>query len=215
MQRYSTYSNFKKMSLMLIAHSSTTSEICELRKVFDQYDTANNGFISHAEFKHALSRFDNKYSEEEIDKLFNAVNFDEGGLINYTEFLAATLETVGHIEEERLAGAFDRFDDDDSGFISKKNLRRILGKTYTEAKVEQLIAEGDYENDGKISYEEFLMLFRDDCEKEKMVFRKSIRETHPEVFINFNSEETQVTQTSEYSDTSSNVSARKNSILLS
>eukprot|EP00587_Corethron_hystrix_P002603 CAMPEP_0113304988 /NCGR_PEP_ID=MMETSP0010_2-20120614/4780_1 /TAXON_ID=216773 ORGANISM="Corethron hystrix, Strain 308" /NCGR_SAMPLE_ID=MMETSP0010_2 /ASSEMBLY_ACC=CAM_ASM_000155 /LENGTH=591 /DNA_ID=CAMNT_0000159287 /DNA_START=256 /DNA_END=2031 /DNA_ORIENTATION=- /assembly_acc=CAM_ASM_000155 len=153
----------KKMALMLIAHNSTTSEIVDLRKVFDQYDTENNGYISYSEFKWALMKYENDYSDEDIQEMFKALDFDKNGLVNYTEFLAATLEILGYIDEERLAEAFDRLDWDNSGYISKKNLREILGMNYIAEKVDELIAEADFEQNGKISYEEFLALFRTEC----------------------------------------------------
>ena len=88
------------------------------------------------------------------------MDIDDSGLIHYTEFLAATLETQGHIEEERLAEAFDRLDADDSGYITKQNLRGILGTEYTKEKVETLLSEADIDQNGKISFEEFVALFR-------------------------------------------------------
>jgi hypothetical protein len=78
----------------------------------------------------------------------------------YTEFVAATLEAHGHIEEERVAEAFDRLDSDDTGFISKDNLREILGKDANATEIDQLISEFDSDNDGQLSYKEFLVMFR-------------------------------------------------------
>mmetsp|Transcript_33167 Transcript_33167/g.65669 ORF Transcript_33167/g.65669 Transcript_33167/m.65669 type:complete len:657 (-) Transcript_33167:67-2037(-) len=161
-QNFTGLPNIKKMALMLVAHNSTTAEIGDLQQVFDQYDSNNEGYITRAEFKEAMSKFGDRYSEEDINKMFSGLDFDESGKICYTEFLAATIETCGYIEEERLAEAFDRLDCDGSGYISKKNLREILGKNYTEKKVNHLIAEADFRQDGRISYDEFLMLFRED-----------------------------------------------------
>jgi hypothetical protein len=78
----------------------------------------------------------------------------------YTEFVAATLEAHGHIEEERVAEAFDRLDSDDTGFISKDNLREILGKDAEAKEIDRLISEFDSDNDGQLSYKEFLVMFR-------------------------------------------------------
>ena len=90
-----------------------------------------------------------------------------------------------HIEEERVAEAFDRLDSDDSGFISRQNLRDFLGKEGTTDQINRIMNEGDKDNDGKskyyfifgdlqklyiisskkslyskVSYQEFLELFR-------------------------------------------------------
>jgi hypothetical protein len=93
-----------------------------------------------------------------LSSIYQDVN--SNGHIMYTEFVAATLEAHGHIEEERVAEAFDRLDSDDTGFISKDNLREILGKDANATEIDQLISEFDSDNDGQLSYKEFLVMFR-------------------------------------------------------
>mmetsp|Transcript_24395 Transcript_24395/g.50694 ORF Transcript_24395/g.50694 Transcript_24395/m.50694 type:complete len:535 (-) Transcript_24395:124-1728(-) len=158
LKKYGAYGQLQKMALMVVAHQSTTDEIVELRKAFDQYDTANNGTIHFSEFEAAL-KGTGKFTNEQIEEMFDQVDVDKSGQIHYTEFLAASLEAHGHIEEERLAEAFDRLDCDDSGEISKDNLKTILGTEYTKQKAEAFIAEADLDKNGKISWEEFKALF--------------------------------------------------------
>jgi len=160
---YGKLSEFKKMALMVIAHQSTTDEIEELRKAFDVFDTGNNGTISFQEFKEAIQNLSNsKYSEEDVESLFKSVDVGNENEIYYLEFLAATLEARGRITEERLADAFDRLDSDDSGYISRQNFRQILGKEYSDQKVDQFLNEADEDGDGQISFSEFLEFFRKD-----------------------------------------------------
>jgi len=66
--RYADSSDFKKIALMVIAKKSTSEEIFELRNVFSEFDTGNDGTISYDEFKEALAR--SGYSEEEIESIF-------------------------------------------------------------------------------------------------------------------------------------------------
>lgn len=66
--RYADSSDFKKIALMVIAKKSTSEEIFELRNVFSEFDTGNDGTISFDEFKEALAR--SGYSEEEIESIF-------------------------------------------------------------------------------------------------------------------------------------------------
>jgi hypothetical protein len=42
---YGKAGEMKKLSLMVIAHKSSTDDIMKLRKVFDQYDASNDGEI--------------------------------------------------------------------------------------------------------------------------------------------------------------------------
>lgn len=55
----------------MIAHKSSTDDILELRKCFDQYDTANNGTISYDEFMAALQ--EKNYPEEKVKEIFNSM----------------------------------------------------------------------------------------------------------------------------------------------
>lgn len=151
--RYSNMGDFRKLALNVIAKKSTSDEIFEIRKVFDEFDTLNTGTLTLPEFKQALAHFG--YSDEDIMEIFRRVDVNKNNVVNYTEFLAAALETQGVIEEHRLAEAFDHFDSDDSGYISKKNLRAILGKCGDDDYIERIMKEVNPRKDGKISYEEF------------------------------------------------------------
>jgi len=104
------------------------------------------------------------YSDETLREIFSSIDVNRNGRIQYTEFLAATIEAHGRIEEDRIAEAFDRLDSDDTGYISKENLREVLGTDGTPALIDALIREADKNNDGKISYEEFLSFFRSETD---------------------------------------------------
>lgn len=61
----------KKIALNVIAHKSSTREILNLRKIFDQYDTANDGVISFQEFKNALRS--SNYPKDLIAEIFHSI----------------------------------------------------------------------------------------------------------------------------------------------
>ena len=162
MRSYGEVSEFKKMALMIIAHQSTTDEIIQLRKAFDQFDKENDGTISFEEFYEAIKSVCENYSDEDIETMFKSVDVGNDNKIYYLEFLASTLEAHGRITEERLAEAFDRMDCDDSGYISRENLMELMGIDYSEEKFNQMIKDIDVDGDGKISFDEFLDHFRKD-----------------------------------------------------
>lgn len=151
-------SMLKKIALTIIAHRSKADEILELRKAFEGFDTARDGVLSLDEFKAALSQC--SISDAELETIFSSVDTNKNGRINYTEFLAATIEAYGNISEDRIAEAFDRMDADDTGYISKKDLKEVLGDSYSQADIDAIMATGDKNRDGKISYKEFLSVFR-------------------------------------------------------
>lgn len=59
------------------------------------------------------------------------------------------------MDEATIMDAFEQLDLDDTHYISEANLRKILGKTGSKEYVRRLIQEADFDNDGKISFEEF------------------------------------------------------------
>jgi len=162
--KYSQNNEFKKLALLVLAHKSDDNDIQNLRKAFDQFDSENDGVITKKEFKKALSNYN--HSDEELEEIFDGLDDDEDGTIYYSEFIAATLETRGRIKENRLAEAFDRIDSDDSGYISKKDLMSLLGNDYTEERANLIIDQADVNNDGKISFNEFLNAFRNEGDNE-------------------------------------------------
>lgn len=111
--RFVGYPKLRKVALLIVAHRSNSLQIGRLRKVFQHYDTNNEGALNYEKFKATLH--DVGYSEEDYREVFNAVDIDGSGVIRYTEFLAATIEAAGWISEERLAEAFDRVDHDNTG----------------------------------------------------------------------------------------------------
>jgi len=161
---YANCSEIKKLGLLLIAHKSKLEDITGLRKVFIHYDPGNTGYITLEEFKYALDSY--KLSDDGFKQIFKRIDTYKNGKINFTEFLAATIELHANIEEDRIWDAFEQIDCDNTGFISKKNLRDLLGKDYTEERVNRIFDELNLEsNCDKISFEEFSKAFRNECHK--------------------------------------------------
>jgi len=166
MKRFATYGKLKKAALMIIAHQCNAEQVSALRDAFNRFDHAKNGQIALWELKLALKDCENPLTEKQVDKLFADLDVDETGLIHYTEFLASTVEAMGNIETEKLEEAFDRLDTDNSGFITIENLKEILGDDYEEATLRQMIAEGDFNKNGHIDFEEFRLLMQGGVHKE-------------------------------------------------
>mmetsp|Transcript_6081 Transcript_6081/g.13579 ORF Transcript_6081/g.13579 Transcript_6081/m.13579 type:complete len:279 (+) Transcript_6081:484-1320(+) len=160
LQNYADGGDFKKLALNVIAKKSSNTQIMELRKVFQKFDTSRNGTVSFTEFKKGLGMAD--FSETEIRNIFNKLDINKNGVIMYTEFLAASLEALGAIEERRIAEAFDQLDSDDTGFISRENLKSLLGVDASDENLGHLISELDSAGDGVISYEEFKKAFSEE-----------------------------------------------------
>jgi calcium-dependent protein kinase len=156
---FATYGKLKKLALLVVAYKSTDEELGFLRKIFDQFDSTNNGEISTEEFKKALTVY--QYSNEELESMFVALDIDCTGKVHYSEFLAGALEAHGSIDEARIAEAFDRLDSDDSGFITVENLAEFIGHDISKGYIDSIIDEVDGNDDHKIGYQEFLDLWNE------------------------------------------------------
>jgi len=153
----------KKLAMQVIAYNSSTKDIEKLRQAFDQFDGNNTGTINYWEFRTSLNQC--KYKDADIKRIFKNLDVNGTGVIDYTEFIAATLETLGKIEDERIRAAFDKLDEDNTGHISKDNLCTVLGEKCTandcDNLVNEIMEEADIDGDGTITYDEFLILFRE------------------------------------------------------
>lgn len=70
--RYQESGEFRRLVLNVVARKSTSDEIFELRKAFDQFDSDNDGTISMKEFKRVLLTHNN-YTDEEVEGMFRSV----------------------------------------------------------------------------------------------------------------------------------------------
>lgn len=112
LENFAEVNEFQRLALSVLAHKSSTDEILELRKAFNQFDKERNGIISLSEFRAAMEKSNevsHSYTQDQMDEIFHNIKGKEG-LIQYSGFLAATLGVHGRIVEERLAEAFDRID---------------------------------------------------------------------------------------------------------
>ena len=94
--------------------------------------------------------------EADLQLLMSDIDVDKNGVVDYEEFLAATMNLFKLQNDEKLMKAFEHFDTDNSGYITKDELVEAL-KEYGSAdeNIEQILAEVDKDNDGRIDYEEF------------------------------------------------------------
>jgi len=114
------------------------------------------GAISFGELRHAMVDNLHLVDEQEVLKVFDALDYNHDQEIHYSDFLAAMTTTRLDVDDAMLGDTFRRFDTDHSGYITVQNLRDVLGNNVEGERVEGLIAEADQDNDGQISFAEFI-----------------------------------------------------------
>jgi len=153
----------KKAALNIVARNLSDQQIEGLRTTFSQMDKNQDGTISRAELEEALQA---KNMGDSVKQVLEGLDTNGDGTIEYTEFLAGSLEKKQYTEEGACWSAFKAFDLDSSGTIARSELARVLQHDDLKAvlgdktTVDELFSATDTDNDGVISWEEFLAMMR-------------------------------------------------------
>ncbi|KAL7737795.1 hypothetical protein ACLKA6_006183 [Drosophila palustris] len=132
----------------------------EIRNAFQVFDALGTGKITSKQMGVAMRNLGHFPTEAELYDMIDEIDLDGDGEIDFFEFLQMMLKRLeGLNKEENLMIAFKLFDRDEDGFISPIELRNVmynLGERCTEEEFNDMMREIDLDNDGKISYQEFV-----------------------------------------------------------
>mmetsp|Transcript_168031 Transcript_168031/g.297702 ORF Transcript_168031/g.297702 Transcript_168031/m.297702 type:complete len:499 (+) Transcript_168031:99-1595(+) len=160
-------SKLKKVALTLIAQQLNEKDIEELKQTFQILDKNRDGTLTAQEIKEGMRQ--HKVSlPEDLEESLRLIDTDGSGVIDYTEFIAATMSTKQYLKEEVVWSAFRTFDKDGDGKITRAELMSILKddaltQEQLEGQIDQMMKEVDLNNDGSISYHEFLTMMQKDA----------------------------------------------------
>mmetsp|Transcript_6191 Transcript_6191/g.18736 ORF Transcript_6191/g.18736 Transcript_6191/m.18736 type:complete len:510 (+) Transcript_6191:150-1679(+) len=149
MRRFVRMTKLKRLALNVLSRHLTSTELQQLRVVFNQIDSDGSGKISAHELQEALAKH---AKEANIPQLLEAVDVDGNQEIDYHEFLAATMQRNTYLREDNIKRAFEQLDLDSTGHITFQNLIDITG---SKKHAQELLNEADVDNDRRISYDEF------------------------------------------------------------
>lgn len=167
LRRFGHASRFRRACLSMMAWSLSREDRQELRQQFLSMDCTGKGTITLQEFKEVV---ESGYHIESLEaqQIFEGADVDGDQEISYSEFLAAAMHDHVRMHNDVLLKTFRRFDKSGTGSITVEDLREVLGDNFEGTSVEDLIGEADYDNDGKIKYEDFLeYLLKPDEEEEE------------------------------------------------
>ena len=147
----------------LVHHLCSSDSVKELRDIFRELDTDNNGTLSYNEIKNGFNKYSGKkkISDKEFNKIMSVVDADGNDAIEYEEFIAATINLEELLTDENLRIAFNSFDKDGSQELSADEIKSALGLIEEETGknvINDIIKEIDLNGDGLISFDEFKTL---------------------------------------------------------
>ncbi|GJN15343.1 hypothetical protein PR202_gb02245 [Eleusine coracana subsp. coracana] len=162
MKQFRAMNKLKKVALKVVAENLSEEEIVGLKEMFKSLDADNSGTITLEELRTGLPKLGTKVTESEIRQLMEAADVDGNGTIDYAEFISATMHMNRLEKEDHIYKAFEYFDKDHSGYITVDELEEALKKydMGDEATIKEIIAEVDTDHDGRINYEEFVAMMK-------------------------------------------------------
>ncbi|XP_062134111.1 neo-calmodulin-like [Drosophila sulfurigaster albostrigata] len=132
----------------------------EIRAAFQIFDPHNTGKITSEQMGKVMQNLGHFPTEAELYDMIDEIDLDGDGEIDFYEFLHMMIRHSESLtKDENLMVAFKLFDRDDDGFISPLELRNVmynLGERCTEEEFNDMMKEIDFDNDGKLSFQEFV-----------------------------------------------------------
>jgi calmodulin len=148
------------LALLAVAPAAAQTFDRDQRDAFAMFDRDGDGQLSRDEVFAVTVRFDPQAKRPDVDKQFATADANQDNFLSYNEFV----DMLGNQPAtESLAMAFARFDRNANGLIDAAELRRgfaTMGDTLTDEEAKAMIREGDRNNDGVLSRDEFLAVLR-------------------------------------------------------
>merc|ERR1712110_1099647 len=168
LRNFAYMNKLKKASLNVIASQLTDDGLRQLKDLFMSMDDNNDGTLSIGELKDGLQKAGVSLPPN-IDHIWEQIDTDGSGVIDYTEFMAASMDKRKYMEEDVCWKAFKSLDMDSSGTLDREEIMRLLvGESVadlvqcelTEHEVDEIMKEVDLNGDGKIDFDEFMVMMR-------------------------------------------------------
>lgn len=145
-------------------------DVQSFKAAFEVFDHDKTGEISYVDFPNAVRAIGFNPTNNQVVEVLKAANKGEKDKINFDEFvdmLGKFNECRKEDAEESLREAFKKFDRDGNGYISPDELLYVVcnsGEKLSREEAEELIGMFDKNDDGQLSWEEFVEFFK--CDRE-------------------------------------------------
>ena len=159
---------FSKMSK---GKKLTDDQIEDLKGEFFNLDSDGDGVITVKELEAILCSMQNKLScsEKDIQQLLKVIDVDGDGKIDLKEYHTIMKDKTNRdlihralVKRSSARKQFAKFDTDHSGYCSVEEIHegymKIMKCNVALAQVEKMVKHFDRNKDGKIDYEEFVLM---------------------------------------------------------
>ena len=136
----------------------------EVNDVFNMMDSNKDGFLDPDDIRITMNTLGFEFNQQEIQRLIMELDPQNTGKIDlaaFSELIKQKMTEKDHIEEIQMA--FQMIDTEKKGKITFSDLKKVakeLGETISDQELHEMINEADADNDGEISFEEFVAVIR-------------------------------------------------------
>ncbi|CAD8065224.1 unnamed protein product [Paramecium sonneborni] len=144
----------------IISQMTNHKEIEDLQHTFQSLDANRDGVLSKEELIQGYKKIikNQEQAELQAERILEDIDKNLSGQIDYSEFIMASINQSKILSQKKIEQAFRIFDLDGDGYITKQELEDVMG-TLNQDVWQLFLQETDHNQDGKISYQEFLKLF--------------------------------------------------------
>ena len=171
LKKYSPDKVLQHTALAYLVHNNPQNEQVEdAFKLFNKIDQNSNGKITKVELKEGLNELsiNNDFDIDNlVNEIYHLIDGDNNGYIEYEEFVRGCIDKDKFITDNIIKMSFKFFDKDNSGEITFEEIMKIFEKNFkknqrenNEKLIREIIMEVDTNKDGKISYDEFLIMMK-------------------------------------------------------
>jgi len=170
---YSSVSRLKKVLVRMLGNQMTEADHEALKAQFAVMDKNGDGMVNLEELTDYIYKSGGTREEatKKATNIIRELDQDNDGQISLKEFTDARLSTKFQ-DEGIIRGSFNKIDIDNDGFITNDELSKLFNGQVSMELVDHMIQEIDQNNDGKISYEEFVDAMKKGCLKKMLAPRE-------------------------------------------
>ena len=156
---------------MPLSKPLTEKEVQKLQKEFLELDGDGDGTITVKELENALRSMKStlNVSGSEIKRVLKDIYRDGNGTIDLNEYFENMKNRTDRhlihralVQRSTVRRQFKKFDKDGSGYITMEEIKQVFeertGGSVSIEQVESVLKDADKNSDGKINYDEFLVM---------------------------------------------------------
>jgi len=172
LQKFQDKGMLVQLCVTTVAKQMDHTQLKKIHQVFAECDVNGDGTLSAEEIAACQKKLlGDGQDQEELKQLFDMLDLDGSGEVDYTEFCAAAIGENFTNKVTAMWAAFKAFDIDDNGMLSKDELAKLMANMDVQAAwshefcdqaIAKIIKTYDLDNDGGISFEEWLKFMNDE-----------------------------------------------------